>query len=210
MALIKSALELAMERTKDLKVDNEALEAGRARSDGKRAASKYLENPEANDLAAVIQGYAPQRKEHLRRGALDVLAANLQLPLRDTSSGIYDTIAAGYGILATTSASRQAKQAQATVKQLFGQVSGFLKKYLEDMANVEQMIRKQWAPKLREKERQMAARMGTEVRLDPMQDPEFSAFYKQNVDAVRHHYQDALDQVREELARLCGLAPDQD
>jgi len=73
------------------------------------------------------------------------------------------------------------------------------------MKNVEQAIRKQWAPKLREKERQMAARLGQDVRLDPMMDPEFSAFYKQNVGAVRQQYEAALDKAKAELAAIIGV-----
>jgi hypothetical protein len=205
MALIKSALELAMERTKDLKVDEAALESTRIKAEGKRAASKYIEDPASSDLETIIAQCDPKNRDALRKGALEVLAANLQMPIRDTSFDIYERLASGYAILAGSSGLHQVKQSQATVKQLFGQVTGLLKKYLEDMANVEQMIRKQWAPRLREKERQMAARMGQDVRLDPMNDPEFAAFYKQNVDAVRQHYQDALDQAKAELARLCGF-----
>ena len=73
------------------------------------------------------------------------------------------------------------------------------------MKNVEQAIRKQWGPKIREKERQMAARMGQDVRIDPMSDPEFAAFYKQNVSAARAQYQSALDKAKEDLADMLGI-----
>ncbi len=88
---------------------------------------------------------------------------------------------------------------------LFGQLSGFFRQYLDDMKNVEQVIRKQWGPKLREKEREMSARMGQEVRLDPMMDPEFAAFYKQNVGAARQQYQAALDKAKLDLASIVGI-----
>lgn len=205
MALIKSALELAMERTKDLKVDEDALESTRIKAEGKRAAGKYLDDPASSDLETIIAQCDPKTRDALRKGALEVLSANLQMPIRDASFDIYERLASGFAILAGSSGLHEAKQFQATVKQLFGQVTGLLKKYLEDMTNVEQMIRKQWAPRLREKERQMAARMGQDVRLDPMNDPEFASFYKQNVDAVRQRYQDMLDQAKAELARLCGF-----
>ena len=88
------------------------------------------------------------------------------------------------------------------VQALFQQLAGFFKQYLDDMKNVEQAIRKQWGPKIREKERQMAARMGQDVRIDPMSDPEFAAFYKQNVSAARAQYQAALDKAKEDLAAI--------
>ena len=51
----------------------------------------------------------------------------------------------------------------------------------------------------------MAARMGQDVRIDPMSDPEFAAFYKQNVSAARAQYQAALDKAKEDLAALLGI-----
>ena len=91
------------------------------------------------------------------------------------------------------------------MQALFQQLAGFFKQYLDDMKNVEQAIRKQWGPKIREKERQMAARMGQDVRIDPMSDPEFAAFYKQNVSAARAQYQAALDKAKEDLAAMLGI-----
>jgi hypothetical protein len=88
------------------------------------------------------------------------------------------------------------------------QIASFLKKYQEEVKRVEQAIRNQWAPRFKEKERQMAARMGQDVRLDPMADPEFAAFYKQNVEALRKNYADALERAKVELAALCGIEQD--
>lgn len=207
MALIKSALELALERTKDLTLDTASLEAGRIRNEGKRAAGKYLENSESTDLASIIGSFEPENREDLKRGMLDILAANLQLPTGDFALEKVNAIGRGYEILASFAAAADGQPARAVVAQLYGQVAGFLKKYLDDMKNVEQMIRKQWAPRLREKERQMAARMGQDYRMDPMQDPEFAAFYKQNVDSVRQQYVATLNKAKTDLAELCGFPP---
>lgn len=208
MGRIKSALELALERTKNLTVDVEAVEAAKAKADGKRAAGKYLENPEVNDLVPIFASYPETRLSNMRKGVLEVLAANLQLPTREVQDELLERIGSGYAILAGSSGSPEAAQAEETVRQAFPQVTGIIKKYLDDMTKVEQMIKTQWAPKLREKERQMAARMGQDVRLDPMQDPEFSAFYKKNVDAVRQHYANAIEQAKEQLAEICGFEPE--
>ena len=97
------------------------------------------------------------------------------------------------------------KKASALVRQ----VSDFLSKYQEEVKRVEQAIRSQWAPKLKEKQRQLAARMGQDVRLDPMADPEFAAFYKQNFEALRANYSEALERAKGELAALCGFGQEQ-
>jgi len=49
--------------------------------------------------------------------------------------------------------------------------------------------------------------MGPDFRMDPMSDPEFAAFYKQNVSAARAQYQAALDKVKDDLAATLGIEP---
>jgi len=211
MAMIKSALELALERTKDLAVDEAALEARELRQEGKKAAGRYLEAPEANDLAAALAAFPKEKRKAIRDGMFESLAAQLQLPTSEAglesvpkiSKGLISLAAAplGNGLLGGVGASVTEKRVTALLQQL----EGFFKQYLDDMKNVEQAIRKQWAPKLREKERQLAQRMGQDVRLDPMTDPEFAAFYKQNVSAVRQQYLDALEKAKADLASLVGI-----
>jgi hypothetical protein len=141
-----------------------------------------------------------------------VLAAQIQLPSAGFSAEKLASIGSGLGALALASAPKGplGQGVDRKVIALVQQMSAFLSKYLEDLKKVEQAIRTQWAPKLREKERQLAARMGQDVRLDPMQDPEFAAFYKQNVENLRTSYSDALEKAKEDLALLCGFAPEQD
>ncbi len=205
MALIKSALELALEKTKDLKLDTAALEIGKFRAEGKRAAGKFLDSPDIVDLGASIAECEAAHRKTYREGMLEIFAANLQLPNGDLAFEKIAAIGKGYEIVASDAEPVEGKPAIEFVRQLYGQIADFLKKYLDDMKNVEQMIRKQWAPKLREKERQMAARMGPDYRMDPMTDPEFSAFYKKNVESVRQQYISALDKAKEDLAGLCGF-----
>lgn len=208
MALIKSALELALERTKNLKVDEASLEAGKIRTEGKRAAGKYIEDAESIDLAKTISGIEVEYRELFRKSVFDVLLAQIQLP-----TGLFDpeklaTIGAGIGAIAGSAPTKGGLSGQGPAKKaeaLIQQVSAFLQKYLDEVKRVEQAIRSQWAPKLKEKQRQMAARMGQDVRLDPMADPEFAAFYKQNFEALRANYSDALERAKSELAAICGF-----
>jgi hypothetical protein len=74
---------------------------------------------------------------------------------------------------------------------------------------VDEAIRKQYAPRLKMKEQEMSARMGRPIRIDPMTDPDFAAFYKQNVGQMKTQYQDALDKAKADLAALCGVKKDE-
>ena len=88
----------------------------------------------------------------------------------------------------------------------FGEISKQLVKimnqYLEEAAMFEETMRRQYAPKLRQKEEELSRRMGRNVKIDPFQDPEFVAFFNQNINALKANYQAAVDTVREEALRL--------
>ncbi len=208
MSMIKSALELALERTKNLEVDESAIKAGEIKTEGRRAAGKFLDGFEAAELSKAIHGVENQYREQFRKAIFDVLIAQIQLP-----TGLFDaerlaSIGTGLGLVAGSVPAQgqlAGPAAQKKVVALLQQISAFLSKYVEEVKRVEQAIRTQWAPKLKEKERQLAARMGQNVRLDPMSDPEFSAFYKQNFEALRANYNDALERAKGEIAALCGM-----
>jgi hypothetical protein len=198
---IKSALEIAMERTKDLKVDPAALAANEARLEGKKLAGEYLANTEEVDFAKRLAAVPKDRRSHAREGAFEVFAARLQLPLTaavdpDTS---LEPVASGLKALNT------APFGEKRIQDLFTQLTGFLKQYLDDAKKVDEAIRKQYAPRLKMKEQEMSARMGRPIRIDPMTDPDFAAFYKQNVGQMKLQYQDALDKAKADLAALCGI-----
>ena len=214
MAMIKSALELALERTKNLEVDEVSIEAGRIKTEGRKTAGKFLGDAEAVDLAAAIAAIEAPNREHFRKSVFEVFLAQIQLPSSLFDAEKLAAIGSGLGAIA--------RMAPAPVKgglagagadkkavALVQQISAFLAKYLEEVKRVEQAIRSQWAPKLKEKQRQMAARVGHDVHLDPMADPEFAAFYKQNFEALRANYSDALERAKGELTGLCGFEQEQ-
>ena len=208
MAQIKSALELALEKTKDLKVDQASLEANELKQEGKRSAGRYLDEAASIDLRKKLDSYPKDKRGFVRIGMHEVFSAQIQLPTNETSLEKLAAIATAYVSIAGEGGMIGGAIAEKRVQSLFQQLEAFLRKYLEDMRKVDQVIRQQWAPKLREKEKAMAARLGQDFRLDPMMDQEFAAFYKQNVGAVRDQYQAALDKAREDLAELVGVPLD--
>jgi hypothetical protein len=205
MAMIKSALELALEKTKDLAVDEAAIAARELRQEGKRAAGQFLDDPASGGLGERLEAFPKDKRSFVREGMFEVLASQLQLPTNEASMAKLELLGKAFASLGSPGGLKgMALGGEKRVQALFQQLTGFFRQYLDDMKNVEQVIRKQWGPKLREKEREMSARMGQDVRLDPMADPEFAAFYKQNVGAVRQQYQAALEKAKSDLAAMVG------
>ncbi|HOX91656.1 MAG TPA: hypothetical protein PLC54_01955 [Spirochaetales bacterium] len=201
---IKSALEIAMERTKDLKADPKAAAVLAARQEGMRLAGEFLEEPESVDFAKRLAGIAKEKKDAARAGAFDVFVARLQLPSSALAEPAKELAPVAAGLRALNTAPFGEKK----IQDLFDQLGGFLGQYLDDAKKVDEAIRKQYAPRLKQKEQEMSARMGRPIRLDPMNDPDFAAFYKQNVGQMKAQYQDALDRAKVDLAQLCGIKRD--
>ena len=193
MGKIKSALEIALERTESIKTDKASVGLFEARQQGKRLANDYLSNP-STSLEIEINKCPQDQKESLRQGLFDVLAPQINLP--NTAEDLPRIEAAGKGLclLINEKSPKEGGRFNAMIKQLVQLLSN----YLSEAAQFDQAIRQQYAPKLRQKEEELSRRMGREVHIDPFQDPEFVNLYNQNFNALKANYQVPVDQVREE------------
>jgi len=194
MGKIKSALEIALERTESIKTDKASVGLFEARQQGKRLANEYLANPSSTNLEAELNKSPKDQRESLKQGLFDVLAPKITLP--NTAEDLPRIEAAGNGLclLINEKSSKEGGRFNAMFKQLVQLLSN----YLNEAAQFDQAIRQQYAPKLRQKEEELSRRMGREVHLDPFQDPEFVNYYNQNFNALKANYQVPVDQVREE------------
>ena len=191
MGRIKSALEIAMERTESVKTDKASIVLFEARQQGKRLANAFLEDT-SKSLENELKKCPKDQVSSLKQGIFDVLAPQITLPV--SAEDLPRIEAVGKGLSALIKDGRFAT--------MYKQLVQLLSRYLNEAAQYEQAIRQQYAPKLRQKEEELSRRMGREVRIDPFQDPEFVAFYNQNLNALKANYQTAADQVREEATRL--------
>jgi hypothetical protein len=191
MGKIKSALELALERTESVKSDKESIEHFEAKQKGKKLANDYLAG-NLKSLEEEIKKGKPHEQVSLKKGIFDVLVSRITLP--DLNDEIKRIETAGHGLQMIIGGKR--------FGEMFKQFIQLMNRYLDEAAQFEEAIKRQYAPKLRQKEEEISRRLGRPVKLDPFQDPEFSAFFNQNMNALKANYQGAADQVREEAKRL--------
>nr|AXS01311.1 hypothetical protein [uncultured bacterium] len=191
MGRIKSALEIALERTEGVKTDKASVGLFEARQQGKRLANAFLadfsKNPEDE-----LKKYPKDQWDSIKQGMFDVLVPQITLPVNAEDLPRIEAVGRGLRLLIN----------DGHFATMYKQLVQVLSRYLGEAAHYDQAIRQQYAPKLRQKEEELSRRIGREVRLDPFQDPEFVAFYNQNLNALKTNYQTAVDQVREEAERL--------
>jgi len=193
MGRIKSALEIALERTESIKTDKAGIGLFEARQEGKRIANVFLGDP-SKSLEAELKKHPKDQHASLKQGIFDVLAPQISLPAGESDLPRFEAVCKGLNLLIKDGRF-------ATMLKQLGQI---LSHYLGETAQLEQAVRQQYAPKLRQKEEELSRRLGQDIRIDPFQDPEFVMFYNQNVNALKANYQTTVDQVRDEAIRLWG------
>jgi hypothetical protein len=191
MGRIKSALEIALERTESVKTDKASIGLYEARQQGKRLANTFLADSSTN-LEDELKKCPEDQQESLKQGIFDVLTPQITLPASADDLPRIEAVGKGLSILIS----------DGRLAAMYKQFMQVLSRYLDEVAHYDQAIRQQYAPKLRQKEEELSRRMGREIRLDPFQDPEFVAFYNQNLNALKANFQTAADQVKEEAMRL--------
>jgi hypothetical protein len=194
MGRIKSALEIALERTESVKSDKTGIEQFETKQQGKRLANEFLAGDAS--LEAAIEKCPRDQQSALKQGIFDVLLAQIALPSVKDDAKKIETV--GKGLQTIIGDHRFG----ATYKQFIQAMT----QYLSDAAQYEEAIKRQYAPKLRQKEEDLSRRLGRQVRIDPFQDPEFVAFYNQNMTALKANYQGMVDHVREQAALLFAKA----
>jgi len=190
MGEIKSALEIALERTENVKSDKSGIDQFEMKKRGKKLANDFLEGE--IDLSGEIKKTDAGRRESLKQGIFDVLITQIVLPAGKEDEKRIEQVGKG---LAAVINNNQFPVMFKQLVQLFG-------RYLEESAQYEQAIRQQYAPKLRQKEEELSRRLGREVRIDPFQDPEFIAFYNQHMNTLKGNYESVIEQAKEEARRM--------
>lgn len=189
MGVIKSALEIAMENSKGIEGNKELVEQNRLRDEGRKLASKILEDP-AFDLKGALKGYEVKLVRNVKEGLLQSLLANLVLPLDEFA--MKDTKRLGEAVSAIVSDTKK-------IAMIFSQLEGFFKEYTAERKRVVDAVEKQYAPKLKKKEEDLSRQMGRPVRINPAADPEFQSIIRQYLSQLDAKYGDALDGAKEEI-----------
>jgi len=190
MGVIKTALEIALEKTETVKSDKGSIELFEAKQKGKKLAGAFL--AQEADLANEIKNTPDKLKESLKQGIFDVLISKIALPSGEEDKKLTETVGKGLQLII--------KDKQFNI--LYQQLTQIFSQYLQEVSHYEMAIRQQYAPKLRQKEEELSRRFGRELHIDPMQDPEFISLYNQHMNALKKNYEGVIDEAKEQTRRM--------
>jgi len=192
MGRIKSALEIAMEKTENVKGDKTTIGLFEAKQQGKRLANQFLAGELASIEGEFKKAASAEERNALKEGSFEVFVSQITLPALPEDLKRLEAVGKGLGAIVDD------RRFPALYQQLMEAVS----QYLQEAAQYEEAIKRQYAPKLRQKEEELTRRFGRQVRLDPFQDPEFIAFYNQNINALKANYEALLEEVQKQIREM--------
>jgi uncharacterized membrane protein YheB (UPF0754 family) len=189
MSEIKSALELALERTADVKSDKAAIDAHETKQLGMKLAGKLMDEP-ATDVKSELKKLDKQRREWALEGYQSVLVSHLALPTQEADLERLRTVGKGLAAVA-----RDANAVSAVMEQ----VEQLLQQYLDNKTQLVESLRQQFEPRLRQKEQELARQTGQQIKLDPASDPEFAKALSENMRRLQTQYNQVIDQARDQV-----------
>ena len=197
MAYIKSALELAMERTEGLKADPKVFKIKEIKTEGRKTASAFLEGKETDPkvIISALKKYKKDERGAFKEGVAATFFSNIVLPKTSVPEEQINRITEGLKAL-----SGESKQ----VELFMEQIKEFLSNYLENREELIQAAKNQYMPRLKQKEQEIEQQTGQKISLTPEQDPEFREFLNQNISRLESQYSQSLTQAKEELKRFIG------
>jgi len=193
MALIKSALELALERTEGLTVDKDELRRKELFNQGRVLAAKALEDgPEEFSKALVIKAKELKGEEakSYRSGAGENLVSRINLAFETPALKDLEKVA---GLLEVLTKGKSS----AVVKSL----AGLFQQYGQEVTQLKTAIGQQLGPQLRQRAQQ-AGTNPAQYQLE--RDPAYLKVLSENLEPMRAEYQANLDAAKAQLRQLFG------
>ena len=192
MGKIKSALELAMEKTADMAIDREKLKQKDLRKKGQILASTILSNTE-KEGAAKLQFFSSEEIRYVKEGIGETVISNIRLPLHINSESNLEILEKTFSLISDK---------EEIYSLVFDQLKQLYVKFIDDVQNLSEGLKQQYMPVLMQKQQQLMQQTGQNVQLEPEQDPEFLEILSKNRKALEEQYNNVITQAKAELQKI--------
>ena len=196
MGEIRSALDIALEKTKDISVSRESLNAQELKTEGKKAATSWLAGGDKNALRVLLNNRTDADKNLLVEGFVSIVLAATHIPAPGESTEKIHSIGEALEMLLPGE----------EMGILFSRLARILDQYTAEKEQMEQALRQQFLPRLRAKQQELAKRYGQTVNLEPEQDSEYMNLLNRNRSAIEAKYESIIVEVRERFRMAAGLS----
>ncbi|SIQ79971.1 hypothetical protein SAMN05920897_11547 [Alkalispirochaeta americana] len=195
MAEIKSALEIALEKTRDIQGDPEAVRKHEARNEGRKMLATLRKDPDFQ-LKKALKAFPKNELVWVKEGLFEAVRSNLVLPQEERDLARLDELA---------TVMKELSRDRSMVDAILQQVREFFSRYLQDRNQLIEGLTEQYGPRLKQREQQLSQQYGRPVRLEASQDPEFAKLLQDHLGNLQEQYQRALGEVETHLRSMAGI-----
>lgn len=189
MGKIRSAWEIALERTQSIEIDEEKIRRGSTLEKIKRIAGAYLSADKKDDeILGQLLSYG---KKDVKEALKPVLMSSLSLPGAEVVDDRMERLAA--------LASAVLDNSEAVM--LYGKLLEFLKQYPEHKKQLVERLKQQLEPMLKQKQEQIAEQYGRNVDLRLEDDKEALQIINSNLEQLDKQYNDTLEKAKQDLEK---------
>ncbi len=198
MSLLKSAWEIALERTEEIKADPEKIRNEALLNEGRRLAGSYLfaDDPEEIPIDASYASCELDKKEMMREGIAITILLNIALPQTEDYLPRFDRI---YHL-----AELIGEETPEATKML-GQIKMFLQKFISAKAGLVERMKQQYQGVFEEKQERLMQKYGKGINVSMEQDPEYLQMVQKGYAQLSAQYQQVLSDAKEQLKQMWGI-----
>ncbi|AEV29175.1 hypothetical protein SpiGrapes_1362 [Sphaerochaeta pleomorpha str. Grapes] len=198
MAFIKSAWELALEKTETLQVDPEKIKHDLKVKEGRQLAAAFLMDIDITkeETLEKFSAYPAEEQKAVTEGMALTLLANLTLPRTEKFQESFAKITELGNIIAPENED---------LTSLMGQLEAFFSQYFKNQEDMIERMKQQFAPQLEQKQAQLRQQYGPNFMLRPEQDPEFMKLLDKNLSQLDTQYNNILMQAKNQIKGILNI-----
>lgn len=195
MGKIKSAWEIALEKTEGITIDKEKMKYQSDVEKARKAAGSYMLADKADD-EAFINNLKDIDPKAVKEGLLMTADANISLP--ESEEGNEERFKRIKTIIAI--ASDNNSNALALTDELIG----FLNQYPLHRKDLVEKMKAQYKPILDEKSEKLSKQYGQDIHLSYESDKEFMEAASKNLERLENQYQQTVRNAKAQLKQMIG------
>ncbi|MCK9286857.1 MAG: DUF6657 family protein [Sphaerochaetaceae bacterium] len=198
MALLKSAWEIALEKTESITADPEKNRIDTLRTEGRKLAGAYLtsDDPEDTTFDKTYRASKEDDRIHLRQGIASTILMNIALPQSEEYASRFEKILH----MATVIDGKESSSLH-----LLEQINQFFSQYLTTKDKLVERVKQQFQQVFDQKQEMLTQKYGKGVEMAMERDPEFIQLLQKHYSQLTNQYQSVLDQARDQLRSEWGI-----
>ncbi len=194
MRRIRSAWEIALEKTQDIEIDKAKLEKENNITAARTLAGRYLNYDEEMNEDALKKEYEKiAGLDGVRDGIRTSIMQNLTLPSETVLNDRYERLETLASLISGN---------DSQVMSLMRQITAFLKQYPEHQKQLYEQLKEHFRPMLEEKTQQLREKYGQDIPLSLENDKEFVQVANKQLEELRKQYESNLDAAKSQLEAI--------